>query len=154
MAIPIDSDFNTDKYKKYLDRHKKYLSELNITTSGFSPLPSDLRPITTTNTWTINISDVTATETLEKAFKNEKEEKEKKEMANAKVCDICGAVYSTKKYDKIFDDMDENYDIHLRFFDSCSNDVEICPDCYKALIDKLVERGLEPAEKDDEKDDD
>lgn len=85
--------------------------------------------------------------------KVETEEKEKKEMANTKMCDVCGAVYSTKKYVKIFNEMDENYDIHLRFFDSCSNDVDICPDCYKALIDKLVERGLEPVEKDDEKDD-
>ena len=122
----------------------------------YDPLPTGIRPITTTGLnidclWYYCYNDFIVTEELAKLYKNEKE---KKEMANAKMCDICGAVYSTKKYEKIFDDMDDKYDIHFRFFDSCSDDIEICPDCYKALIDKLVERGLEPVEEDDEKKDD
>lgn len=151
MAVTIDTSCLGDS-------HTTHSLGLRDITSGYVPL-------TTTTAWPVNTSpklnnvdylrycynDVIATETLVKTFKNEKE---KKEMANAKVCDICGAVYSTKKYTKIFDDMDDKYDIHFRFFDSCSNDIEICPDCYKALIDKLVERGLEPVEEDDEKKDD
>lgn len=97
-------------------------------------------------------NDVIAAETLLKEFKNEKE---KKEMANVKMCDLCETVYSTKKADKTWDDTLEDYGVYIKVCDykNCDS-IEICPDCYKAITDKLVELGLKAIEKDDKKEDD